>query len=93
MICERNSDNKYGSISLIFRQLHLLFKQRMLLEKKSGFCSQHDKRFMQLKQRDILGNYAEKKWGHCSHRSTHKFAFVRKVTGRVAQMRDRVACP
>lgn len=55
MICERNSDNKYGSISLIFRQLHLLFKQRMLLEKKSGFCSQHDKRFMQLKQRDILG--------------------------------------
>ncbi len=63
MICERNSDNKYGSISLIFRQLHLLFKQRMLLEKKSGFCSQHDKRFMQLKQRDILGNYAEKNGG------------------------------
>ena len=38
-------------------------------------------------------NYAEKILGHCSHRSTHKFAFVRKVTGRVAQMRDRVACP
>ena len=89
MTYARNSDNKYGFISLSLRHLHLLFKQRMLLEKKSGFCSQHDKRFMQLKQRDILGNYAEKKWGHCSHRSTHKFAFVRKVTGRVAQMRDR----
>ena len=87
MTYARNSDNKYGFISLSLRHLHLLFKQRMLLEKKSGFCSQHDKRFMQLKQRDILGNYAEKKWGHCSHRSTHKFAFVRKVTGRVAQMR------
>ena len=63
MIYARNSDNKYGFISLIFRHLHLLFKQRMLLEKKSGFCSQHDKRFMQLKQRDILGNYAEKNGG------------------------------
>ena len=63
MICERNSDNKYGSISLIFRQLHLLFKQRMLLEKKSGFFPQHDKGFMQLRQRDILGNYAEKNGG------------------------------
>jgi len=93
MTCVRNGDNKYGFVSLILRHLHLLFKQWMLPEKKSGFCSQHDKRFMQLKQRDILGNYAEKKWGHCSHRSTHKFAFVRKVTGRVAQMRDRVACP
>ena len=70
MTYARNSDNKYGFISLSLRHLHLLFKQRMLLEKKSGFCSQHDKRFMQLKQRDILGNYAEKKWGHCSHRST-----------------------
>ena len=63
MTYARNSDNKYGFISLILRDLHLLFKQRMLLEKKSGFCSQHDKRFMQLKQRDILGNYAEKNGG------------------------------
>ena len=63
MTYARNSDNKYGFISLSLRHLHLLFKQRMLLEKKSGFCSQHDKRFMQLKQRDILGNYAEKNGG------------------------------
>ena len=35
----------------------------------------------------------KKKWGYCSHRPAHKFPFVRKVTGRVAQMRDRVACP
>ncbi len=90
MTCERNSDNKYSFISLILRHLHLLFKQWMLLEKKSGFFPQHDKEFMQLRLRDILGNYAEKKWGHCSHRPAHKFAFVRKVTGRVAQMRDRV---
>ena len=55
MTYARNSDNKYGFISLILRDLHLLFKQWMLPEKKSGFCSQHDKRFMQLKQRDILG--------------------------------------
>ena len=48
----------------------MLFKQWMLLEKKSGFFPQHDKEFMQLRLRDILGNYAEKKWGHCSHRST-----------------------
>ena len=60
MTCVRNSDNKYGFVSLILRHLHLLFKQWMLPEKKSGFCSQHDKRFMQFKQRDILGNYAEK---------------------------------
>ena len=38
-------------------------------------------------------NYAKKILGHCSHRPAHKFAFVRKVTGHVAQMRDRVACP
>ena len=63
MTCKRNSDNKYGFISLILSQLHLLFKQWMLPEKKSGFCSQHDKRFMQLRQRDILGNYAEKNGG------------------------------
>ena len=31
----RNSDNKYGSISLIFRQLHLLFKRRMLWKRVS----------------------------------------------------------
>ena len=37
MTCERNSDNKYSFISLILRHLHLLFKQWMLLEKKSGF--------------------------------------------------------
>ena len=71
MTCERNSDNKHGFISLILRHLRLLFKQWMLLEKKSGFFPQHDKGFMQLRLRDILGNYAEKKWGHCSHRSTH----------------------
>ena len=93
MTCERNSDNKYSFISLILRHLHLLFKQWMLLEKKSGFFPQHDKEFMQIRQRDILGNYAEKKWGLCSHRSTHKFAFARKLTGHVAQMRARVACP
>jgi len=87
------SDNKYDFISLILKHLRLLFQQRMLPEKKSGFCSQHDKRFMQLRQRDILGNYAEKNWGHCSRRSTHKFAVVRKVTGRVARTQDRVACP
>ena len=63
MICERNSDNKYGFISLILRHLHLLFKQRMLPEKKSGFFPQHDKGFMQLRLRDILGNYAEKNGG------------------------------
>lgn len=33
MIYARNSDNKYGFISLILRDLHLLFKQRMLPEK------------------------------------------------------------
>ena len=33
MIYVRNSDNKYGFISLIFRHLHLLFKQWMLPEK------------------------------------------------------------
>ena len=33
MIYARNSDNKYGFISLIFRHLHLLFKQWMLPEK------------------------------------------------------------
>lgn len=33
MIYARNSDNKYGFISLIFRYLHLLFKQWMLPEK------------------------------------------------------------
>ena len=93
MVYARNSDNKYSFISLILRHLHLLFKQWMLLEKKSGFFPQHDKEFMQLRLRDILGNYAEKKWGHCSHRSTHKFAFVRKVTGRVAQMRPRRQSP
>ena len=60
MTYERNSDNKYGFVSLIFRHLHLLFKQMMLPAKKSGFFSQHDKRFMQLRQRDILGNHAEK---------------------------------
>ena len=63
MIYARNSDNKYGFISLIFRHLHLLFKQMMLPEKKSGFFSQHDKRFMQLRQRDFGGNHAEKKGG------------------------------
>lgn len=63
MIYARNSDNKYEFISLIFRHLHLLFKQWMLPEKKSGFFPQHDKGFMQLKQRDILGNYAEKNGG------------------------------
>ena len=30
MICERNSDNKYGFILLILKHLHLLFKQWML---------------------------------------------------------------
>ena len=30
MTCERNSDNKYGFISLILKHLHLLFKQWML---------------------------------------------------------------
>ena len=78
MTCERNSGNKYSFISLILRHLYLLFKQWMLLEKKSGFFPQHDKEFMQLRLRDILGNYAEKKWGLSSHRSTHKFAFARK---------------
>ena len=34
MIYARNSDNKYGFISLIFRHLHLLFKQWMLSGKK-----------------------------------------------------------
>ena len=34
MIYARNSDNKYGFILLIFRHLHLLFKQWMLPEKK-----------------------------------------------------------
>ncbi len=34
MIYARNSNNKYGFISLILRDLHLLFKQRMLPEKK-----------------------------------------------------------
>ena len=63
MTCERNSDNKYSFISLILRHLHLLFKQWMLLEKKSGFFPQHDKEFMQLRLRDILGNYAEKNGG------------------------------
>ena len=48
---------------------------------------------MQLRQRDISGNYPEKNGGHCSHHSTHKCAIVRKVTGRVAQMRNRAACP
>ena len=33
MICERNSDNKYGAIPLILKHLHLLFKQWMLPEK------------------------------------------------------------
>ena len=33
MIYARNSDNKYGFISLVFRHLHLLFKQWMLPEK------------------------------------------------------------
>ena len=93
MTCERNRDKKYGFISFICKHMHLLLKQWMQLEKKSGFFPQHDKEFMQLRLRDILGNYAEKKWGLCSHRSTHKFAFVRKVTGHVAQIRDRVACP
>ena len=31
----RNSDNKYGFISLILRQLHLLFKRRMLWKRVS----------------------------------------------------------
>ena len=61
--------------------------------KEERIFPQHDKEFMQLRLRDIWGNYAEKNGGLCSHRSTHKFAFVRKVTGHVAQMRDRVACP
>lgn len=34
MIYARNSDNKYGFISLILRDLHLLFKQKMLPGKK-----------------------------------------------------------
>ena len=93
MTCERNSDNKYGFISLILRHLRLLFKQWMLLEKKSGFFPQHGKRVMQVWQSDIQGNYAEKILGHCSHRPAHKFAFVREVAGRVARTRDRVACP
>ena len=62
MTCERNSDNKYGFISLILKHLHLLFKQWMLLEKESGFFPQHDKGFMQLKQRDIL-EIMQKKMG------------------------------
>ena len=33
MTCKRNSDNKYGFVSLILRHLHLLFKQWMLPEK------------------------------------------------------------
>ena len=33
MTYARNNDNKYGFISLIFRHLHLLFKQWMLPEK------------------------------------------------------------
>ena len=33
MTYARNSDNKYGFVSLIFRHLHLLFKQWMLPEK------------------------------------------------------------
>ena len=41
----------------------MLFKQMMLPEKKSGFFPQHDKGFMQLRLRDILGNYAEKNGG------------------------------
>ena len=35
MTCERNSDNKYDFISLILRQLHLLFKRRMLWKRVS----------------------------------------------------------
>lgn len=62
MTCERNSDNKYSFIPLILRHLFLLFKQWMLLEKKSGFFPQHDKGFMQLKQRDIL-EIMQKKMG------------------------------
>ena len=48
---------------------------------------------MQLKQRDILGNYAEKNGGTARIALLINSPFVRKVTGRVAQMRDRVACP
>ena len=89
MICKRNSDNKYGFIPLVLRDLHLLFKQCMLL-KKADFSGSMIKEIMQLKQRDILGNYAEKRWEHCPHLPAHKFAVVRRVRGRVAQMRDRV---
>lgn len=92
MICKRNSDNKYGFIPLVLRDLHLLFKQCMLL-KKADFSGSMIKEIMQLKQRDILGNYAEKRWEHCPHLPAHKFAVVRRVRGRVAQMRDRVGCP
>ena len=33
MIYARNNDNKYGFIPLILRDLHLLFRQCMLLKK------------------------------------------------------------
>ena len=56
MICKRNSDNKYGFIPLVLRDLHLLFKQCMLL-KKADFSGSMIKEIMQLKRRDILGNY------------------------------------
>ena len=62
MICKRNSDNKYGFIPLVLRDLHLLFKQCMLL-KKADFSGSMIKEIMQLRQRDILGNYAEKNGG------------------------------
>ena len=58
-----------------------------------SFTWQHGKRVMQVWRSDIRGNYAEKILGHCSHRPAHKFAFVRKVAGRVAQTRDRVVSP
>ena len=60
---------------------------------KKAFPRQHGKNSMQIRQSDILGNYAGKILGHCPHRLAHKFAVVREIAGHVAQTRDRVACP
>ena len=65
----------------------------MLPGNDGSFIWQDGNNSMQVWQSDIRGNYAEKILGHCSHRPAHKFAFVRDVAGRVAQTRDRVACP
>ena len=61
-VVKKSRDNKHGFIPLVLRHLHLLFKQWMLLEKKSGFSRSMIKNLCK-SDRGIFWEIMQKKMG------------------------------